>query len=241
MKACRCCPHRVGKGKALLSAGARGKPGRDQRSALRPTGSVRVVEGDQCALCVLLELPAEISAKGGMHAVRCSQCLQPAVLRGLGGYSELGGFVGSVAARLRGSGFVRTGLGSASTATSRNVKRHVGERQGWSVNDEPYIGRGGPQGAFRRIKARTRPATATGRHVGQSHDRHEIIKSEVAAPFRPEMTRRVNCSVDSDDRSCFAGPSEIGASDGDLVEQYAPAASGLGRRREVSKPYRIHQ
>ncbi len=119
---------------------------------------------------------------------------------------------------------------SASTprATSRNVKHRAGEgRQVWSVNDEPYIGRGAPQWRY-FVEFRARNAASYG-HLyvmfGKVNDRHEIIKSEVAG-FFPAGDERdcVNCSV----YNWMIGhvlpvPSEIGASDGDLEEQYVLA------------------
>lgn len=116
---------------------------------------------------------------------------------------------------------------SASTATSRNVKRHVGERQGWSVNDEPYIGRGAPQWRY-FVEFRARNAASYG-HLyvmfGKVNDRHEIIKSEVAGFFPAGDDRNcVNCSVYNwTIGHVLPVPSEIGASDGDLEEQYVLA------------------
>ena len=107
---------------------------------------------------------------------------------------------------------------SASTATSRNVKRHVGERQGWSVNDEPYIGRGAPQWRY-FVEFRARNAASYG-HLyvmfGKVNDRHEIIKSEVAGFFPAGDDRNcVNCSVYNwTIGHVLPVPSEIGASDG---------------------------
>ena len=138
-----------------------------------------------------------------MHAVRFTQCLQPDFLCGLGGYAELGGFVGPCAGLVfRGVRFfVRTRFLSASapTATSGHVKRRAGEgRHAWSVNDEPYIGRGAPQWHY-FVEFRARNAVSYG-HLyvmfGKVNDRHEIIKSEVAGFFPAGDDRKcVNCSV----------------------------------------------
>jgi hypothetical protein len=116
---------------------------------------------------------------------------------------------------------------SAPTATFRNVKRHAGERQAWSVNDEPYIGHGAPQWRY-FVEFRARNAVSYG-HLyvmfGKVNDRHEIIKSEVAGFFPAGDNRNcVNCSVYNwTIGHVLPVPSEIGASDGDLEEQYVLA------------------
>jgi hypothetical protein len=116
---------------------------------------------------------------------------------------------------------------SAPTATSGNVKRHAGERQAWSVNDEPYIGHGAPQWRY-FVEFRARNAVSYG-HLyvmfGKVNDRHEIIKSEVAGFFPAGDNRNcVNCSVYNwTIGHVLPVPSEIGASDGDLEEQYVLA------------------
>jgi hypothetical protein len=117
---------------------------------------------------------------------------------------------------------------SAPTATSGHVKRRAGEgRQAWSVNDEPYIGRGAPQWHY-FVEFRARNAASYG-HLyvmfGKVNDRHEIIKSEVAGFFPAGDDRNcVNCSVYNwTIGHVLPVPSEIGASDGDLEEQYVLA------------------
>ena len=116
---------------------------------------------------------------------------------------------------------------SAPTATSRHVKRRAGQRQAWSVNDEPYIGRGAPQWRY-FVEFRARNAASYG-HLyvmfGKVNDRHEIIKSEVAGFFPAGDDRNcVNCSVYNwTIGHVLPVPSEIGASDGDLEEQYVLA------------------
>ncbi len=117
---------------------------------------------------------------------------------------------------------------SAPTATSGHVKRRAGEgRQAWSVNDEPYIGRGAPQWRY-FVEFRARNAASYG-HLyvmyGKVNDRHEIIKSEVAGFFPAGDDRNcVNCSVYNwTIGHVLPVPSEIGASDGDLEEQYVLA------------------
>jgi hypothetical protein len=117
---------------------------------------------------------------------------------------------------------------SAPTATSGHVKRRAGEgRQAWSINDEPYIGRGAPQWRY-FVEFRARNAASYG-HLyvmfGKVNDRHEIIKSEVAGFFPAGDDRNcVNCSVYTwTIGHVLPVPSEIGASDGDLEEQYVLA------------------
>ena len=117
---------------------------------------------------------------------------------------------------------------STPPATSKHVKRHAGEeRQAWSVNDEPYIGHGAPQWRY-FVEFRARNAASYG-HLyvmfGKVNERHEIIKSEVAG-FFPAGDERdcVNCSVYNwTIGHVLPVPSEIGASDGDLEEQYVLA------------------
>ena len=161
-----------------------------------------------------------------MHAVRFTQCLQPAVLSGLGGYSEFGDFVGPCAGLVfRGFRFfVRT---ARHTAASKHVGAPAEHRQAWSVNDEPYIGRGAPQWRY-FVEFRARNAASYGHMYvmfGQVNDRHEIIKSEVAGFFPAGDDRDcVNCSVYNwTIGHVLPVPSEIGASDGDLEEQYVLA------------------
>ena len=118
-----------------------------------------------------------------------------------------------------------------SSSAHRGASRHVGapaeHRQVWSVDDEPYIGRGAPQWRY-FVEFRARSADSYGHMYvmfGQVNDRHEITKSEVAGFFPAGDDRDcVNCSV----YNWMIGhvlpvPSEIGASDGDLEEQYVLA------------------
>jgi hypothetical protein len=118
--------------------------------------------------------------------------------------------------------------GSVPTATFGHTKRRAGEgRQAWSVNDEPYIGHGAPQWRY-FVEFRARNAASYG-HLyvmfGKVNDRHEIIKSEVAGFFPAGDDRTcVNCSVYAwTIGHVLPVPSEIGASDGDLEEQYVLA------------------
>ncbi|HEY6024962.1 MAG TPA: hypothetical protein VIV34_12395 [Pseudolabrys sp.] len=118
---------------------------------------------------------------------------------------------------------------SAPRAASKDVKRRAGDErhQAWSVNDEPYIGRGAPHWQY-FVEFRARNAASYG-HLyvmfGKVNDRHEIIKSEVAGFFPAGDDRNcVNCSVYNwTIGHVLPVPSEIGASDGDLEEQYVLA------------------
>jgi hypothetical protein len=111
---------------------------------------------------------------------------------------------------------------------SRHIRAHAPEhRQAWSVDDEPYIGLGAPQWRY-FVEFRARNADSYGHMYvmfGEVNDRHEITKSEVAGFFPAGDDRDcVNCSV----YYWMIGhvlpvPSEIGASDGDLEEQYVLA------------------
>ena len=108
--------------------------------------------------------------------------------------------------------------------TSNALREH---RQAWSVNDEPYIGRGAPQWRY-FVEFRARNAASYGHMYvmfGKVNDRHEIIKSEVAGFFPAGDDRDcVNCSVYNwTIGHVLPVPSEIGASDGDLEEQYVLA------------------
>ena len=108
------------------------------------------------------------------------------------------------------------------------VKRHAAERpMAWTVNDEPYIGRGAPQWRY-FVEFRARNAVSYGHMYvmfGEVNGRHEILKSEVAG-FFPAGDERdcVNCSVYNwTIGHVLPVASEIGASDGDLEEQYVLA------------------
>jgi hypothetical protein len=116
----------------------------------------------------------------------------------------------------------------ASSSEARRVERAAPEhRQAWSVNDEPYIGRGAPQWRY-FVEFRARNAASYGHMYvmfGKVNDRHEIVKSEVAGFFPAGDDRDcVNCSVYNwTIGHVLPVPSEIGASDGDLEEQYVLA------------------
>lgn len=108
-------------------------------------------------------------------------------------------------------------------APTRGADRH----KAWSVNDEPYIGHGAPQWRY-FVEFRARNAVSYGHMYvmyGEVNSRHEIVKSEVAG-FFPAGDERdcVNCSVYNwTIGHVLPVPSEIGASDGDLEEQYVLA------------------
>lgn len=118
--------------------------------------------------------------------------------------------------------------GSARRGTSWHVESGAAERrQAWSVDDEPYIGRGAPQWRY-FVEFRARNAASYGHMYvmfGKVNDRHEVVKSEIAGFFPTGDDRDcVNCSL----YYWMLGhvlpvPSEIGASDGDLEEQYVLA------------------
>jgi hypothetical protein len=114
---------------------------------------------------------------------------------------------------------------ASATAMPKHAKRRAG--QAWSVNDEPYIGRGAPQWHY-FVEFRARNAASYGHMYvmfGKVNDRHEIIKSEVAGFFPAGDDRNcVNCSVYTwTIGHVLPVPAEIGASDGDLEEQYVLA------------------
>ncbi len=116
---------------------------------------------------------------------------------------------------------------STPRTTSRHVERRAGPRQAWSVNDEPYIGSGAPQWRY-FVEFRARNAASYGHMYvmfGKVNDRHEIVKSEVAGFFPAGDDRECpNCSVYNwTIGHILPVPSEIGASDGDLEEQYVLA------------------
>ena len=117
---------------------------------------------------------------------------------------------------------------SADSGGSRRVERPAPKhRLAWSVNDEPYIGHGAPQWRY-FVEFRARNAVSYGHMYvmfGEVNGRHEIVKSEVAG-FFPAGDERdcVNCSVYNwTIGHVLPVPSEIGASDGDLEEQYVLA------------------
>ena len=158
---------------------------------------------------------------------------------------QLGGSEVGFVAGLRLPGFRLSAPASAShpgyvqRQTPRGSARLVSD-------DEPYIGRGAPQWRY-FVEFRARNAASYG-HLyvmyGKVNDRHEIIKSEVAGFFPAGDDRNcVNCSVYNwTIGHVLPVPSEIGASDGDLEEQYVLARFRVWiDAAAVSKPDRVHQ
>ena len=126
------------------------------------------------------------------------------------------------------SSFPEASADADASASSASAPKAASKgRQVWSVNEEPYIGRGAPQWHY-FVEFRARNAASYG-HLyvmfGKVNDRHEIIKSEVAGFFPAGDDRNcVNCSVYNwTIGHVLPVPSEIGASDGDLEEQYVLA------------------
>jgi hypothetical protein len=111
---------------------------------------------------------------------------------------------------------------SASASSARNF-----HTKAWSTAEEPYIGAGAPHWRY-FVEFRARNAASYG-HVyvmfGEVNARHEIIKSEVAGLFPAGDARGCeNCSIYNwTIGHVLPVPSEIGASDGDLEEQYVLA------------------
>jgi hypothetical protein len=117
---------------------------------------------------------------------------------------------------------------SSSSAHKAAFRHHGAERnRSWSAADEPYIGHGVPQWRY-FVELRARNAASYGHMYvmyGEVNDRQEIIRSEIAG-FYPAGDKQncLNCSV----YNWTVGhvvpvPSEIGASDGDLEQQYVTA------------------
>ena len=137
-------------------------------------------------------------------------------------------------ARARASSSETTGPSfSPASASSKSAPRRTNNRversapkssQPWSVADEPYIGSGAPQWRY-FVEFRARNAASYGHMYvmfGEVNERHEIIKSEIAGFFPAGDERGCeNCSVYYWTIGHLVPvPSEIGASDGDLEEQY---------------------
>jgi hypothetical protein len=111
---------------------------------------------------------------------------------------------------------------SAASSSARNA-----HSKDWSTAEEPYIGAGAPHWRY-FVEFRARNAASYG-HVyvmfGEVNARHEIIKSEVAGLFPAgDAQGCANCSIYNwTIGHVLPVPSEIGASDGDLEEQYVLA------------------
>lgn len=117
---------------------------------------------------------------------------------------------------------------SSSSAHKAAFRHHGAERnRPWSAADEPYIGHGAPQWRY-FVELRARNAASYGHMYvmyGEVNNRHEIVKSEIAGFFPAGDARDcLNCSVYYwTIGHVLPVPSEIGASDGDLEEQYVLA------------------
>ena len=113
-------------------------------------------------------------------------------------------------------------LASAPSSSARNA-----HTKAWSTAEEPYIGSGAPHWRY-FVEFRARNAASYG-HVyvmfGEVNARHEIIKSGIAGLFPAGDARGCeNCSIYNwTIGHVLPVPSEIGASDGDLEEQYVLA------------------
>jgi hypothetical protein len=163
--------------------------------------------------------------------------------------SKLGGFrgrcmrYGSLACRLwfvvgvavtiglhSGPAGAQIAAGDADTAASNpspapsSSGHEAARNKPWSVADEPYIGRGAPQWRY-FVEFRARNAASYGHMYvmfGEVNARHEIIKSAIAGLFPAGDAQDCeNCSIYNwTIGHVLPVPSEIGASDGDLEEQY---------------------
>jgi len=121
----------------------------------------------------------------------------------------------------------QTGSGDADAVRKfSSPKSSAREAHGksWSTAEEPYIGAGAPQWRY-FVEFRARNAASYGHMYvmfGEVNAHHEVVKSEIAGLFPAGDARGCeNCSI------YYWGighvlpvPSEIGASDGDLEEQY---------------------
>jgi hypothetical protein len=111
---------------------------------------------------------------------------------------------------------------SAPSSFAREAHNNV-----WSVAEEPYIGAGAPHWRY-FVEFRARNAASYGHMYvmfGEVNSRHEIIRSEIAGLFPAGDARGCeNCSIYYwAIGHVLPVPSEIGASDGDLEEQYVLA------------------
>jgi len=126
----------------------------------------------------------------------------------------------------------QTAAGDADTVAAHSSPApsspaHKARNKAWSVAEEPYIGRGEPQWRY-FVEFRARNAASYGHMYvmfGEVNARHEIIQSEIAGIFPAGDARDCpNCSIYYWTLGhVLPVPSEIGASDGDLEEQYVLA------------------
>lgn len=119
-----------------------------------------------------------------------------------------------------------TGTEAAVAPASSLRSSTASQKRDWSAAQEPNIG----HSAIRRyfVEFRARNAASYGHMYvmyGEVNDRHEVIRSEIAGFFPAGDSRDcVNCSVYYwTIGHVLPVPSEIGASDGDLEEQYVLA------------------
>ena len=133
---------------------------------------------------------------------------------------------------LQAPGHTQTAAGDADTAAVHSAlapssSGHKARDKVWSVAEEPNIGRGEPKWRY-FVEFRARNAASYGHMYvmfGEVNAHHEIIKSEVAGIFPAGDARDCpNCSIYYWTLGhVLPVPSEIGASDGDLEEQYVLA------------------
>jgi hypothetical protein len=124
------------------------------------------------------------------------------------------------------AGELDTGDNPAVTSTSSPRPPTAAQVKGWSAAEEPNIGRTAVRRYF--VEFRARNAASYGHMYvmyGEVNDRHEVIRSEIAGFFPAGDSRDcLNCSVYNwTIGHVLPVPSEIGASDGDLEEQYVLA------------------
>ena len=119
-----------------------------------------------------------------------------------------------------------TGTKAAVTPASSSTSSRVVQKKGWSTAEEPAAGYSPAKRYF--VEFRARNAASYGHMYvmyGEVNDRHEVIRSEIAGFFPAGDSRNCeNCSVYNwTIGHVLPVPSEIGASDGDLEEQYVLA------------------
>jgi hypothetical protein len=120
-----------------------------------------------------------------------------------------------------------TGAGNADAVrkfSSPKSSPREAHGKSWSTAEEPYIGVGVPQWRY-FVEFRARNAASYGHMYvmfGEVNAHHEVVKSEIAGLFPAGDTRGCeNCSIYYwSIGHVLPVPSEIGASDGDLEEQY---------------------
>jgi hypothetical protein len=119
-----------------------------------------------------------------------------------------------------------TGTNAAATPATSSPSSTAARKRGWSTAEEPVAGHSQDKRYF--VEFRARNAASYGHMYvmyGEVNDRHEVIRSEIAGFFPAGDSRNCeNCSVYNwTIGHVLPVPSEIGASDGDLEEQYVLA------------------